>query len=208
MNQSVVDHTQITYRVGRKDDCLRIAELDNIASGGAIEYLFRDLIPGMTPVEIIALNLEQDSYPHTFRNVILAEYKAQILGMALSFPAKYHTITRQMRRFFPAERLRHFKQFFSTRVEGSYYLDALCVDANYRKIGIGDKLIDLTKTKAGHEGFDTLSLIAFADNTIALHLYEQKGFSMVDRIELKPHRLIPHQGGCVLMKCGLEALQS
>ena len=106
MNQSVVDHTQITYRVGRKDDCLRIAELDNIASGGAIEYLFRDLIPGMTPVEIIALNLEQDSYPHTFRNVILAEYKAQILGMALSFPAKYHTITRQMRRFFPAERLR------------------------------------------------------------------------------------------------------
>ena len=195
---------RITYRVGRKDDSSRFAELDDIASGGAIEYLFHDLIPGMTPVEIVAMDLAQDSFPHTFRNVILADYHTQIIGMALSFPAKFHTITKQMRSFFPADRLQHFKQFFSTRVEGSYFLDALCVDEKYRKTGIGGKLIDLTKAKAGQEGFDTLSLIAYADNTDALRLYEHKGFSIVQTIELRPHRLIPHQGGCLLLKCDLS----
>ena len=60
------------YREGTKEDCGRIAQLDNIASDGAIEYLFHD----------------------------------------------------------------------------SYFLDALCVDEDFRGMGIGSKLIELTKIKA------------------------------------------------------------
>jgi GNAT superfamily N-acetyltransferase len=122
--------------------------LDSIASSGAIEFLFHDLIPDMTPVDIVASQLEKDRYPYTFRSVIVAECGHRIAGIALSFPAHYHTIADQMRNFLPVDRLEHFKHFFTSRVEGSYYLDALCVDERFRNQGIGGKLIDLTAARA------------------------------------------------------------
>jgi hypothetical protein len=38
------------YRPAEKEDSAKLAELINIASDGVVEYLFHDLIPGMTPV--------------------------------------------------------------------------------------------------------------------------------------------------------------
>jgi hypothetical protein len=60
-------------------------------------------------------------------------------------------------------------------------------------------LIDLTAARARQEGFSSLSLITFRDNASARRLYQKKGFSVVKPVELKPHLLIPHQGGCLLM---------
>lgn len=191
---------EVIYREGKKEDCLRIAELDNIASDGAIEFLFHDLIPNMTPVQIVASNLENDRYPHSYRSVIVAEYNKTIIGMSLSFPGKYHKITNEMRSFFPRDRLNHFKYFFSAPVEDSYYLDAFCVDDIYRRKGIGSKLIDLTKTKARNEGYKSISLLVFADNVIAQNVYKKNGFKVIKTIELNPHKLMPHEGGCVLME--------
>lgn len=105
-----------------------------------------------------------------------------------------------MRSFFPADRLEHFKDFFSSRVEGAYFLDAVSVEKKYRNLGIGGELIKRTVAKAGKEGFKTLSLIVFTDNEGALRLYTRTGFIVVNHIEVKPHRLIPHEGGCLLMK--------
>lgn len=202
--KDVLDQSTITYRSGRKADCRRIAELDAIASGGAIDFLFHDLVPGMTPVDVVTTELEQDRYPHTFRNVIVAQHESRIVGMALSFPAQHHTISDEMREFLPADRLAHFHHFFSSRIDGSYFLDALSVDHRFRRLGIGGKLIDLTAHKARQEGFASLSLITFADNSIARRLYAQKGFVVVRPIDLKPHKRIPHQGGCVLMNCDVR----
>ena len=66
----------------------------------------------MTPVQIVASNLESDSYPHSYRSVIVAEYDETIIGMSLSFPGKYHKITDEMKSFFPHDRINHFKHFF------------------------------------------------------------------------------------------------
>ncbi len=108
-----------------------------------------------------------------------------------------------MREFFPADRLEHFKEIFTTRIEGSYFLDALCVDKKYRNHGIGGKLIDLTKAKAGNEGYTSLSLMVFADNSLAIKLYKNKGFVIRKVVELKSHELIPHEGGCLLLESAL-----
>ena len=191
---------KILYRQGEKKDSLRLAELDNIASGGAIDFLFHDLIPNMTPVQIVASNLKKDSYPHSYRSVIVAEHNEIVVGMALSFPGKYHKITDEMEAFFPQERIRHFRHFFSAPVKDSYFLDALCVDENFRHKGIGSKLIELTKNKARKEGYHSLSLIVFKDNLAARKLYRKTGFTETDWIDLAPHRRMPHEGGCVLMR--------
>ena len=193
----------IFYRTGQKGDCTRIAELDNIASDGAIEFLFHDLIPGVSPEQIVASNLENDLYPHSFRSVIIAESKNDIIGMSLSFPGKYHGITDEMRNFFPEDRIRHFQHFFSAPVQDSYFLDALCVEDTFRNRGIGSKLIELTKAKAIAEGFHSLSLLVFKDNINAQKVYQKNGFQTVEQIELKPHELMPHEGGCFLMRASL-----
>ena len=188
------------YRAARKEDSYRIAELDYIASGGAAEYLFRGLVPGSTPVQIIASGLESDAYPHSYKSAIVAELNNEIVGMSMSFPAAFHCINDEMREFFPADRLAHFEDFFSASVSGSYLLDAICVNEEYRSLGIGDKLLEKTIQKARSEGFSVLSLLVFADNHKAIDFYTNHGFSVIRKVELKEHRFIPHKGGCLLMK--------
>lgn len=190
----------VTYRAARKADSYRIAELDYIASGGAAEYLFRDLVPGSTPVEVVAHGLENDLSPHSYRNAIVAEFNDEVVGMSLSYPAEYHRIDDEMRSFFPAERLEHFKEFFSARVEDSFLLDALCVDKEHRGHGVGSELLSRTIERARENGFSNLSLIVFGDNQKAIRFYVGHGFTVVRKIELKEHELIPHNAGCLLME--------
>ena len=194
---------EILYREGQKADIKILAELDYIASDGAVEFLFHDLVPGVSAVQLVASGLEQDVYPHSYGSAIVAELNHHVIGMALSFPATYHQITPEMRDFFPADRLEHFKDFFSARVDGSFFLDVLCVLTGYQHKGIGSRLIELTKSKAQTEGYNSLSLIVFADNVGAQRLYQRHGFEVVRSIELQPHSLIPHQGGCLLMRANL-----
>ncbi|MFG6096313.1 GNAT family N-acetyltransferase [Leptothoe sp. ISB3NOV94-8A] len=194
---------EVLYREGQKADSKILAELEYIASDGAVEFLFHDLVPGVSALQFVASSLEQDVYPHSYRSAIVAELNHHVIGMALSFPATYHQITPEMRDFFPTDRLEHFQDFFSARVDGSFFLDALCVLKDYQHKGIGSRLIELTKSKAQTEGYNSLSLIVLADNIGAQRLYQRHGFESVRPIELQPHPLIPHQGGCLLMRANL-----
>ena len=195
--------SDVIYRQALKEDSNRIAELDYIASGGTAEFLFHDLVPDATPVEVITYGLEHDNYPHSYRSALVAELNHQIIGMILSYPASFHGVNDEMRSFFPAERLAYFRDFFSARVDDSYYIDALCVDETYRSQGIGESLIARTIEKAREEGFSVLSLIVFADNQRAIKFYQRHGFVTVRQVELKKHPLIPHLGGCILMKADI-----
>ena len=144
----------LKYRDAAKEDCAKLAEFINIASDGVVEYLFHELVPGMTPVQLVAHNLENDNYPHSHRSAVVAAEKTDVIGMALSYPSSYHKITDEMRNFFPSDRLEHFNHFYSSRIENSWFLDALCVVESHRSRGIGKKLISITKEKAVENGFN------------------------------------------------------
>lgn len=191
----------IVYRVGQKQDCLPIAELIDTASGGVVDFLFHDLIPGITPVQVVAGNLERDREPYTFRNALVAESDGNVLGAALSYPSGYHGISHEMRSFFPEDRLGALEEFYASRVEQSLYLDAIGVKEAFRSHGIGRRLISLVKEKARKQGLKSVSLIAFADNTRARRLYHELDFHDVKHIPLEAEGRIPHEGGCVLMNC-------
>jgi len=194
----------IKYRPGQKQDCTKLAEFINIASDGVVEYLFHDLVPGMTAVQVIAHNHESDNYPHSFKSAIFATDGNDIVGMALSYPSSYHKITDEMKSFFPADRLEHLRHFYLSRIENSLYLSALCVAENNRRRGIGERLISITKAKALEKGYNALSLIVFADNTFAIPVYERTGFKAVQKVELQGNDFIKHKNGCLLMKCEIS----
>lgn len=191
----------VTYRQGIKKDCNVLAEFISIASDGIIDFMFHDLIPGATPVQIIAHNSKNSDYPRSYKNAIIAECENKVVGMALSIPSQFHKITKEMKKFFPADRMEHLKHFFSARVDNSLLLDTLCVDEKYRGKGIGAELISLTKKKANAADYNILSLIVLADNKNAQRLYWRCGFELVQNVELKSHALFPHEGGCLLIKC-------
>lgn len=191
----------IIFRPGEKGDSKKIAEMIDTASGGVVEYLFHGLIPGMPPVQVVAHNLENDNYPHTYKSTIVACDRDELVGMSLSYPSSYHKITDEMRSYFPADRLEHFNTFYSSRVENTWFIDALCVTESHRKLSIGQKLISLTKEKALENGYMALSLIVFADNALALPVYERTGFKIVHKVEMRKNEFIKHEGCCLLMIC-------
>ncbi|MEN8245600.1 MAG: N-acetyltransferase [Thermodesulfobacteriota bacterium] len=137
----------ISYRSGRTDDCPVLAKLVNIASEGVVEFLFNGLIPEMTPEQMVAHNLSTDSSYYSYKNAIVAEYNNDPIGVSLSYPSHFHKITEEMKQFLPKDRLEHFKNFYSYRVEDSLFLNALCVDGVFRRKGIGAELISLTHVK-------------------------------------------------------------
>ncbi|CAB1059453.1 hypothetical protein D1BOALGB6SA_4215 [Olavius sp. associated proteobacterium Delta 1] len=194
---------EIQYRPAEKNDSPKLAELINIASDGVVEYLFHDLVPGMAPAQVVAYNLENDNFPHSYKSAIAAVDGNTLVGMALSYPSFYHKITNEMRDFFPADRLEHLRDFYTSCVNNSWFLDALCVAESHRKRGIGEKLISLTKEKAMENRYNTLSLIVFADNALAMPVYESTGFEVVQKFDLGGNKFIKHEDGCLLMKCDI-----
>lgn len=201
--ESSIEESDYQYRDGRRADCDTLAALIRLAAGGTVDYLFRNLIEGMTPVQVVAHNLAKNHYPHGYGQTIVATRGETVVGMALSFPSQYHRITAEMERFFPAERLDHMRPFFSARVEESWFLDALGVFPDHCRQGIGRGLIEGVKTRALDQGYRQLSLIVFAGNDSALALYTALGFREVRRVPLGANNDIPYQGGCLLMVCDL-----
>ena len=191
----------MSYQFGpaEKKDCTAVAGFINMASGGVVEYMFHDLVPGATPVQIVAHGLKDDSTPHCYKSAIVARDGDEVVGMALSFPSKYHHISDELRSFFPADRLAHLSDLFGSRVENSWYLDTLGVNENHRRQGIGEKLISLTREKAIENGYHSLSLIVFADNELALPVYKRFGFKVIRRVELGGNEYIRHEGGSLLL---------
>lgn len=194
----------IAYRRGEKEDCKKIAEMVNIASDGVLDYLFHDLVPGMTPLQLLAHNLGKDHYPHTYKSVVVACDDNNIVGAALSYPSSYHKITDGLKNFLPAERLEQFRDYYESRVENSWFLDAMGVAASHRKRGIGERLISLTKEKAVKNGYQSLSLIVLTDNVVAIPLYQRCGFEVVKNINVQRNEFIKHDGGCFLMQCDIR----
>lgn len=194
----------IIYRKAKKEDSYRLAELDSIAGDGAIEFLFHDLVPNMSPIDIVAEGYYKDRYPHSYRNAIVAEHKGSVIGMSLSFPGLYHRITEEMISFFPEERIKHFHDFFTVPVENDYFLDALCVESGFKRNGIGRALLEYTEEKAVNEDFHSLALLVWKDNEAGVHFYKEQGFAIISQVSLEYHSLMPHNGGCLLMRKHLK----
>jgi ribosomal protein S18 acetylase RimI-like enzyme len=190
----------IDYRAATREDSGVMADLIRIAAGGVVDFLFHDLIQGVTPVQILANGLKNDRFPHTYKNAVVAVSESAVIGVALSYPSEHHGVTEALRAFVPRDRLDHLAAFYEARVENSLYLDSLAVFEEFRGQGVGSRLISLTKEKTLAAGFDTVSLIALADNAPALSVYQRHGFEVVAEIPVAPHELIPHQGGSLLLE--------
>ena len=189
----------ILYRTGKIEDCFKIAEGIDLASGGIMNFLFEGLLDNHTVAEVMAELLRDETGYDSYKNAIVAEYQDDIIGIVYSYPAKFHEISAETREFFPSERLEILADFFNSRVENSLFLDSIYVDEKFRGHGISNRLIALTKQKAKKNGHKQLSLMVMNNNMIARRAYERNNFKTVKHIDVKQHRLMPNKGGIYLL---------
>lgn len=194
---------EIKYRDAQKEDCSKVAEYINLASDGVVDYLFKDIVPGMTVAQILTYNLENENGYDSYKSVIVAEDNLDIIGMIQFYSSVYHRIDEEMRSFFPEERLEQFKEFYESRIDNSLLINAMFVHKDYRCKGIGTRFISLAEEKAKSLGFDNLSLLVLADNLNAQRVYQSNGFKIAKEIKLKNSVSINHTDGIYLMVCDI-----
>jgi ribosomal protein S18 acetylase RimI-like enzyme len=192
--------TKILYRPAEKKDCHKIALLMNEASDGFAEYLFHDVVPGMTAVDMMVNNMERDEDHHSYKSVVVAEKDGVIIAAIQSYSAEYQQITEGMTQFFPRERIENLRDFFTARVENSLYIGTISVDTNFRSQGIGKQLVSIIKEKARQQECSSVCLLVFIGNTRALKFYKENGFEFVKTISCEPHPLMKYRGGLYLIK--------
>lgn len=195
--------SKIIYRPAEKRDAPDIASYIEMASDGLIHFLYHDLVPDVTPVQMVTKEVEDKNNVFFYGNTHVAARDGKIIGIVNSYPAANNPTPEELEPYFPQERLELVQVIFNNRVEGSLLLNVLAVAAACRGQGIGTKLIEITKQKAKEQEFTSLSLIVWADNSNAKSLYQRQGFQEVKHIHVGEHPLLPHTGGVILMNCQL-----
>lgn len=191
----------ITYRKAYNNECSILAEYIYYASDGVLDYLFKDTIPGMTVNQLLTFGLEDEQRYNSYKGVIVAEYNHKIIGMIQAYSNIHHKIDDEMRSFIPGERLEQFEDFYKSRVDNSFLINAMYVDEKYRRKGIASKFIAMIREVAKSYGFDKLSLFVLSDNTSAQKLYHCNGFEIVKEIAFNDSARINHEGSFYLMSC-------
>jgi ribosomal protein S18 acetylase RimI-like enzyme len=195
---------QITYRMARPDDSRDIARFMCIAGGGVYEFLFDDLIPFMTAVDVLSQGIGSDDYPISYRNCRVAALDdGGIVAAANVFPADMMKEDHYV--LLGSERHEHIRPMLELQDWGSMFLNSLAVSDAHRGSGIGAALLRWADTKAMEAGYDRLSLHVWADNVAAVNFYQARRFVQLGIADIPQHPRLPHQGGSILMCHAISA---
>ena len=191
----------ISIRQAVKTDAQIITELNLQAGGGVAEFLLTGLIPNVSPKQMMQHQIESDEAPYSYQFVIVAELDNRVVGSANFYPSEFnHVPDASEESFIPFDRTNAvLAPMYRHCPKNTIYLHALAVLPEYQGKRIGKKLLDYVKNIA-KEKKQAVTLHAWMDNHRAIKLYENEGFKIIERIEIKCQPLLPHDGGMVLMQ--------
>ena len=187
----------VVLRPAVPEDCLQIAELFRIASDGVADYIWTQLRPdhpGASLTEIGRRRYAREGTAFSYQNCLVAEHEGAVIGMMHAFriepgrqPAPAGEVDPVLRPYAELEE------------PGSLYISALAVVPRHRRQGLGRRFLAAARERARRLGCPALSLICFDQNKEAKRLYEREGFTIIDRRDVVPHRLIHAAGTALLM---------
>ncbi|NBB81480.1 MAG: GNAT family N-acetyltransferase [Verrucomicrobia bacterium] len=193
---------KLITRDAKVEDAPKLAELMNIAGEGIPAYLWeRTANPGEDVMAFGALRVAQPEGGFSYTNTHVAVTADEIVGMLLSYrlPDPHDVgpldeIPAVVRPLVELEGL----------VPGSWYINAVATNAEYRGKGVGHELMGLAEQLADSSGAGTLSLIVAEENTGARRLYEKLGYQIIARRPIVAFPRCPHTGDWVLMEKHVE----
>jgi len=189
----------VHYRAASIKDIAVICRSIVEAGGGINEFLLEGVIPGMRITQLISAAVLEPSSPLHYSNAVIAERGGVVIAMALAYPSEEFGMREELSVLVPAKRLSHMAALFTNKVINTFYLHALWVNPSERGSGMGRELLDYVNKTGRDRGFDQMSLHVWADNKIALGLYEGYGFRPVTTIAIGRTEELNHEGGIILM---------
>lgn len=121
-------------------------------------------------VEALLNDVQKDFTPSLSETVDLAEYSSKLVDKAIIIP-NYNE------KYLNAICAIYANDYFHWKA----YLTMLAVHSESRGKGIAKKLIQRAEIELIQKGFKSLSLEVYANNSQALSLYENCGFSVHDK---------------------------
>ena len=166
----------ITIRIAKIDDANIIAQAIAMAIGDtrALEsYCGPDYI---AVLEEIA-RLEDSQY--SYNNALVAEVNGQVVGAVVAYDgAQLHPLRQKtlsvIHKYNP-----NFIMADDETQPGEYYLDALAVLPEYRRLGIGKMLLRALQDHVAKGNHPCIGLLVDYDNPHAERLYQSVGFRRV-----------------------------
>jgi ribosomal protein S18 acetylase RimI-like enzyme len=172
----------VSLRFGEATDAAVVADYALRAGSGLFEFLLNGVLPLVTAEHILRLAVVNEGSVLHYSNAVLAELEARPVGMILCYASDHYGIPQILETLVPKARLEKVREFLSSRIENSYYVNTLIVDDAARGRGVGRLLLDFAAALAQEQGRQSLSLHAWSDNAPALNLYRESGFAVVRQI--------------------------
>jgi ribosomal protein S18 acetylase RimI-like enzyme len=188
----------IEIRKALTTDIPQLLRLRLIAHGGFNEALYENL--ELSVEAIIATELHDSASIEYYGNYWVATDQDEIVGGLSAFPSSSENPAID-HPLLPPERLLLESPFASIELPESFFIHVIAVFAEFKRRGIGAKLLDLAKAQAVAGGFGLLSLYVFAQNSAALALYQKQGFRETGRSPLIPHSKLVYSGDVLSMTC-------
>ena len=190
----------VPFRQATKADAPDLAYLNALAGGGIVEFIFRDVVPGVGPIDLFAETFADDAEPYTWRNCVVADDGGQVVGELHAYPADDKAKVEPDPRI-PAERFSILSPIDRLEAPGTWHISAVAVRPDYQGRGLGRRFLQLAEKQAREKAFTEISLHVFEDNRGAIALYETLGFWVAGRCSLDHPALAHHEGDLLLMRC-------
>ena len=168
------------------------------ATGGLAEAVYEDVIPGRSASLIVEHLFSRPNVTTAFANCSVAENEERVLGSIHAFPMDAMG-DGPADPLVPGDRQYLYEPFEHMHAEGSYYIMAVAVYAEFRGSGIGKRLMAEAEKAAKAKGFTETSLNVFSENRGAVRLYKALGYRERARQPVVGHDKIRYGGDYLLM---------
>lgn len=166
---------EVQLRQAKLADGPAVAPLIVDAIGDIANRITGEDSPDLIIQKLIELFERQDnriSYLKTF----IAQYNDEVAGMMIVYGGdEAIQLDAQLERWLTAKNAPIQTIELEARPD-EYYIDTVCVDANFRGKGIGTSLLKYAEVLCKEKGYHKLSLSVELEKGRARHLYEKRGF--------------------------------
>jgi ribosomal protein S18 acetylase RimI-like enzyme len=193
----------LSFRPARKADAAPLAVLVDIAGEGMPAYMWSTLkAPGQSVLDFGRERAARETGGFSYKNAVVAELDGEIaaclVGYRLDDPYDLGALDETPEIVHPLIRL-------EAKAPGSWYVNVLATFPEFRRLGIGAKLLATAEEKGREQGASSLSVIVASWNEGALRLYAHAGYAARASEPALPFPGFPHRGDWVLMVRSLEA---
>lgn len=189
---------KLKIRKARAEDAAKLAKLMNIAGEGIPAYLWELMAdPNEDVMAFGGRRVARAEGGFSYTNAYVATCDDAINGMLLGYQLPDPYETGSLEEIPPV--VRPLVELESL-VPGSWYVNAVATEPDYRGQGVGRKLMEWAEQLASSSAAEKLSLIVAEENAVAKRLYEKLGYQVIARRPIVHFPRCPHSGDWVLME--------